>query len=117
ETTPATGFDTRQGVLEQDRAIRLSADAARRFHEQGRVGLARQPEPLDVQAIGTGVDVLVEPGRMQDGGAVLAGRCNRRFDACPTQALEQRLSARRRFDPRLQVLPKVPRLALAERTN
>ena len=61
-----------EGVLEQDGATRLDAEAAGGFQKQGRVGLARQAQALQVHPVDPNVDQVIELRSAQNGGAVLA---------------------------------------------
>lgn len=73
EAGPPASFDTRQSILEQDRARRLHVEAPCGFEKKPRIWLAREPKFLRIKTIDTGIDQMIKSGSAQNGSTVLAG--------------------------------------------
>ena len=70
----ATGLHAGLRVLDDGRLGWRHAEAARRFEEHGRVGLAGELQAISVDAVDDDIDQLGETGGVEDLATVVAGR-------------------------------------------
>jgi hypothetical protein len=72
EAAPLTGFDPSQRIFEQNYTRRLNVEAACGLEKQCRIRLAWEPERLRHKPVDANIEMMFEPGGVQNGGGIFA---------------------------------------------
>src|SRR5262245_37990925 len=104
ESPSGARLNTRDGVLDHDRSIRLHTQQLRRLQIGIRRRLAGETLLRDDIAIDTRIEKIAHTGRLQYGLAILARGDYSGFDTAWSQRLEESHRTRKCFDARSEPL-------------